>query len=80
MTQPSLSAQILAFMGGPANVERLTHCFSRLRFRLRDSTLVDQDGLRGLPDVLDIFPRADGMHVALRSGVVQAHAEIAALL
>lgn len=80
MSQPGLSAQILDLMGGPANVERLTHCFSRLRFRLRDSTLADLDGLRHLPDVLDVFPRSDGLHVALRSGVVQAHAEIASLL
>ena len=74
--QQSQSTRILALVGGPANVQDLTHCISRLRFRLHDKALVDEARLRALPDVVTTMYRADELHVAIRSGVVQMHADI----
>ena len=57
---------ILREVGGRENVTRLTHCFVRLRFRLRDPAAADIDALRAHPLVAFTAWQADELHIAPR--------------
>ena len=62
---------ILREVGGRKNVSRLTHCFVRLRFRLRDPAAADIDALRAHPLVAFIVWQGDELHVAPRRDLFQ---------
>ncbi|AXE86595.1 PTS transporter subunit EIIB [Streptomyces sp. Go-475] len=57
---------ILRGVGGRENVTRLTHCFVRLRFRLRDPAAADLDALATHPLVAFTVWQADELHIAPR--------------
>ncbi len=43
--------QIIEGVGGIQNISNVTHCFSRLRFTLKDQSLVDEAALKSLDGV-----------------------------
>ncbi|MFC3573117.1 PTS transporter subunit EIIC [Streptomyces yaanensis] len=45
---------LLPLVGGPANVTSVAHCMTRLRLGLADRSLVDENALRALPEVLGV--------------------------
>ncbi|MGB8452436.1 MAG: beta-glucoside-specific PTS transporter subunit IIABC [Anaerocolumna sp.] len=49
-----LADQIIAFVGGAENITDLTHCVTRLRFKLTDNTKADQKSLKALNGVLSV--------------------------
>lgn len=60
---------MLAAVGGADNVLSIGHCMTRLRLRLRDSTAVDEAGLRAA-GAAGVLRRADGeVHVVIGAGV-----------
>lgn len=67
---PELAAAILPLVGGPANITSVAHCMTRLRLRLTDPSLANQDALRALPGVLGVVPTDDTWQVVLGPGVV----------
>ncbi|POX50452.1 PTS transporter subunit EIIC [Streptomyces sp. Ru72] len=48
------AAALLPLVGGAANVTSVAHCMTRLRLGLADRSLVDEDALRALPEVLGV--------------------------
>ncbi|MEU9456604.1 PTS transporter subunit EIIB [Streptomyces sp. NPDC048277] len=58
------AAAILRAVGGRENVTRLTHCFVRLRFRLRDPALADVEALTAHPLVAFAAWQLDELHIA----------------
>jgi phosphotransferase system IIB component len=79
MTLP-LPEQLLHMMGGTANIQRLTHCFSRLRFTLLDEGAIDEQGLSSLPEVVMVLHQSGQIQVALRAGLIDTYQEINKLL
>ncbi len=49
-----LAEQIIAFVGGVENITDLTHCVTRLRFKLKDNSAADQKALKALDGVLSV--------------------------
>lgn len=47
-----LGIKVLALVGGEANVSFLTHCVTRLRFNLKDQSVVDQAAIKAVPGIL----------------------------
>ncbi len=47
-----LAEQIVKYIGGKANISDITHCATRLRFRLRDEAAADTETLKGIQGVL----------------------------
>jgi phosphotransferase system IIB component len=72
--------EVLALVGGAGNVAALTHCWARLRFTLHDDAAADEEALGALPGVVLVVRQGGQLHVALRSGVVEVHDAVAALL
>lgn len=65
-----LAKDIVDNVGGVSNIESLHHCQTRLRFKLKNNDLANQEviaGLEGIPKVLingGMFQVVVGMHVA----------------
>lgn len=80
MTEDRASA-LLRLVGGPANVERVWHCMSRLRFALVDDSLADDEALRARDEVVAVVRRSPSeYHVAVRRDLLVIHGEVQALL
>lgn len=72
----SAASAILSAVGGRENVAGLTHCFVRLRFRLRDAAAADLDALGAHPEVAFAVWQADELHVAPRRGLFALSARL----
>lgn len=80
----SLTNDVLEKVGGPDNVIGLFHCATRLRFRLKDKTKIDVDGIKSISGVLGIVDDANGIQVVIGNDVkiaynaiIKAHPDIA---
>ena len=69
--------QIVEKVGGPGNISSLTHCATRLRFELKDASVVDQSALEKVPGVLGAVPQSgDRYQVVIGGGVANTYADI----
>lgn len=48
----STPEEIIKYVGGKDNINYLTNCMTRLRFNLKDNSIVDEEGLKSLPEVI----------------------------
>jgi len=82
MTTPSsgpesLAEDIVRGVGGPGNIESLTHCATRLRFQLHDGDQVDKAALDALPGVMGTVPQAgDRFQVVIGGAVAGVYSTI----
>ncbi len=67
----SPAAAIVDAVGGPGNIESLTHCATRLRFQLKDGSGVDQSTVEAIPGVLGAVPQAGDRFQVVIGGAVQ---------
>jgi glucose-like phosphotransferase system IIB component len=74
MTSATSRAEgIVEAVGGPSNILSLTHCATRLRFELRDASVVDQKAVERVPGVMGAVPQAgDRYQVVIRTDVLRA--------
>ncbi len=64
--------RIVDAVGGPGNIETLTHCATRLRFALRDGSLVDKATVEAIPGVLGAVPQGGNHYQVIIGGGVQS--------
>jgi len=73
----ALAEDILRGVGGPENVESLTHCATRLRFQLHDGDKVDQAALDALDGVMGTVPQSgDRFQVVIGGAVANVYSRI----
>jgi len=71
---------IIQSIGGAANVVALTHCATRLRFTLKDASVIDQATVEAIPAVLGAVPQSgDRFQVVIGGAVETVYNEILAL-
>ncbi|WP_158373056.1 glucose PTS transporter subunit IIA [Cellulosimicrobium cellulans] len=63
--------EIIRAVGGPENVLSLTHCATRLRFELRDASVVDQQAVEAVPGVMGAVPQSGERYQVVVGGAVQ---------
>lgn len=63
---------ILEAVGGPGNIAHLTHCATRLRFELRDASVVDQATVEKIPGVMGAVPQSGNRYQIIIGGTVQS--------
>ena len=74
------AADIVAKLGGAANIESLSHCATRLRFQLRDGAGVKQSDIESVPGVMGAVPQAGNRYqVVIGGGVQTVYNQIKAL-
>ncbi len=56
-----LAKDIVRLVGGEENVNGLTHCITRLRFKLKDESLAQTDEISQLEGVIQVM-QADGQY------------------
>ena len=64
------AADILAGIGGADNIASMTHCATRLRFELHDTSLADKDRLEANPKVMGAVPQGGSHYQVIVGGDV----------
>lgn len=66
----SQAKDILDGIGGPDNIASLTHCATRLRFELNDTSLADKTALESVPKVMGAVPQGGSHYQVIIGGDV----------
>lgn len=79
-TKTGTAEEIVAKLGGPQNIKSLTHCATRLRFELVDSSNVDAKAVGAIKGVMGAVPQAgDRYQVIIGGAVATVYNEIMSL-
>ena len=70
-TTTSTPEAILDAVGGADNIVHLTHCATRLRFELRDASVIDKATVEAIPGVLGAVPQSGDRYQIVIGGAVQ---------
>lgn len=76
----ALAPQVLEAVGGKENVVSLTHCVTRLRFKLADESLADDAAIQAMPGVAGVNHVANQYQVIIGVGVDEAYDEVVRLV
>ena len=66
----SPASQIVDAVGGPDNIVGLTHCATRLRFQLRDSSPIAKPEVEAIPGVMGAVPQSGNRYQIVIGGAV----------
>ncbi|HEY3547847.1 MAG TPA: beta-glucoside-specific PTS transporter subunit IIABC [Propionicimonas sp.] len=72
----SLAVDVLDKVGGETNVASLTHCATRLRFKLKDVNKADKAAVERLAGVITVMEAGGQFQVVIGNNVSIAYAEI----
>ncbi len=73
----ALAPQIVEKIGGEANINQMTHCATRLRFKLADESKADKAAVEKLPGVITVMPAGGQFQVVIGNNVPILYDEIA---
>ena len=68
----STAQEILDAVGGPGNITHFTHCATRLRFELKDASIIDKDRVEAIDGVLGAVPQSGDRYQIVIGGAVQS--------
>lgn len=71
-TTTSTPQAILDAVGGAENIAHLTHCATRLRFELKDASVVDKATVEKIPGVMGAVPQSGDRYQIIIGGAVQS--------
>ena len=66
----STASEIVAAVGGPENIQSLTHCATRLRFELVDGSVVDNATVESINGVMGAVPQSGDRYQVIIGGAV----------
>ena len=76
----TLAKEILNYVGGKDNVNSLTHCITRLRFKLKDASIAQDEALKNLEGVVTVMKSAGQYQVVIGNQVQDVYEQLAPLL
>ena len=68
----ALAPFIIENVGGKENVDSLTHCVTRLRFRLKDESLANKEALKSKEGIIDVIQKGGQYQVVIGNAVEEA--------
>lgn len=68
--------QIISYIGGIDNVNILTHCVTRLRFKLKDESIAQTEDIKNIPGVISVLKASGQYQVVIGNDVVNVYNEI----
>lgn len=71
--------QVLAAVGGKDNVSSVTHCMTRLRFVLKDSSVPDKDAIAKIKGVVGVNISGGQYQIIIGNSVANVYKEVLAL-
>ena len=75
MDYESIAKKILQRVGGKENVISLVHCMTRLRFTLKDESIVDDEAVKKTKGVMGIMKKAGQYQISIGNDVANVYAE-----
>ncbi len=75
-----LAEDVLVNVGGKANVISLTHCITRLRFKLKDESKANDAVLKNMDDVVTVIKSGGQYQVVIGNHVADVYADITPLI
>ena len=79
MDYTKVGKQILERMGGKDNVISLVHCMTRLRFTLKDESIVDDELVKKTKGVMGIMKKSGQYQIIIGNEVGAVYKEICKL-
>jgi len=70
------AAEIVKYVGGPENVNSVTHCMTRVRFILKDVNKADQEAIKDINGVLGCIYSGGQLQVILGANLLPAYEQI----
>ncbi|MDE7314055.1 MAG: beta-glucoside-specific PTS transporter subunit IIABC [Eubacterium sp.] len=75
-----LAKEIVKNVGGKENVSSLTHCITRLRFKLKDESRANDDVLKKMEGVVTVMKSGGQYQVVIGNHVPEVYADVLPLL
>lgn len=79
MDYENVAKKILQRVGGKENVVSLIHCMTRLRFTLKDESIVDDEAVRNTKGVMGIMKKAGQYQIIIGNDVGTVYEELCKL-
>lgn len=76
MNQKQLAKDILSLVGGEENVGSVTHCYTRLRFNLKNNDLPEKEKIESLDGVISVQIQSGQFQVVIGNEVGKVYKEI----
>ncbi len=76
MKYEQLAREILEKVGGPENINGLTHCITRLRFKLKDESIAKTDELKAMDGVVTVMQAGGQYQVVIGNHVGQVFEDV----
>ncbi len=71
-----IATSVLKEIGGQENITSLAHCMTRLRFTLKDKSIVNVNQVKSLPGVLGYVDAGEQIQVVIGQNVSKVYAEL----
>ena len=71
-----LAQQIIVDVGGKENIRSLSHCITRLRFKLKDESIANDDALKNNPGVVTVMKSGGQYQVVIGNHVPLVYADV----
>lgn len=72
----AIGNEILKQIGGKENVINLTHCITRLRFTLKDRSIVNKEAIESIPLVMSIIEKSGQFQIVIGNKVTKVYDKI----
>lgn len=79
MKYENLAKEIIKNVGGKENVNSLTHCVTRLRFKLKDEKKANTDVLKNMDGVVTVVQSGGQYQVVIGNHVPDVYADVVAV-
>ena len=79
MKYEKLAKDIIANFGGKENVNSLTHCATRLRFKLKDESKANTEVLKNMDGIVTVVKSGGQYQVVIGNHVPDVYADVAAI-
>lgn len=76
----NLAHEIVRYVGGKDNVISLTHCITRLRFKLKDESIARDDLLKNMNGVVTVIKSGGQYQVVIGNHVPEVYADVLPVL
>jgi PTS system beta-glucosides-specific IIC component len=80
MTNRELAAKIVRFVGGTDNIERASHCMTRLRLNLRDNDKIQLEQIKAISGILGAQIQNHQLQIIIGPQVNSLYTEFAAMI
>lgn len=75
-----LAQDIIKNVGGKENINGLTHCITRLRFKLKDESIANDDALKNMGDIVTVMKSGGQYQVVIGNHVEAVYKDVVEII